>query len=123
MERLTKYLSIAEVISVVLFLLCLLGGLFLDTGFWLRMVCEVVANVCWVTTEISIIGLIVVLLIYSLQLFMKLTRNPGGMDSYGMLQTPEEQKKRKMPWFWVVLAFAWFFVFWVIVMPLMAAGA
>ncbi len=121
MARVTKYFAIAEVISVVLFLLCLAGGMFLDESFWLIDVCKTVAQVTWITTELSMLGLIVLLFIYSMQLLFQMIKNPGS--GYGMLSVPDEKPKQKMPWFLIVLAFAWFFVFWVVVVPLMSQGA
>lgn len=120
MKRFVKLICMIEVISVVVFFLCLAGGLFFDRGFWMQDVCRVVASICWTSAAVSMIALVIMLAAMFMQFMMKLVDR-------GQLTQPYEKepgkKKEKVPVLWIVLAIVWYMLMWMVALPLIAAGA
>ncbi len=121
MKRFVRLVCIIEVISVVVFFLCLAGGVAFDTDFWMQEVCRVVANTCWMLAGVSMIILIIMLAAMFMMFMMKLVERGELAKPYD--EALEAKKKDKMPAFWIVLAIVWYVIMWMVALPLMAAGA
>ncbi len=113
-ERMLKYASIAELIGVGIYFLCMTGGFLLDAGNPLYTVCGYAAGFLWYT-----LGLLFCLMAFAVMIWFWRYLLRMSMPRTRELTV---EKKEKMPVFWLILAAAAFFSCMSFTMALAGAG-
>lgn len=114
MERIIKYASIAELIGIALYFLCMAGGFFLKTGSPLYLICAYTAGFLWYTLGMVFCLIIFLLMVSLWRYLLSMTSGPSRELSV--------KKAEKMPWFWTILAIAAFLAYMSFTAALMQAG-
>lgn len=120
-EKVLKYTSIVELISVGVFLMLMIGGLTIpqDTVFY--SICAVLSNACWYVCGLTFAVLIILLMIWFWRLLFNIASGTTPLYRSREL-TPEKTNKTKFPLLWVLSSMAAFVIMFIIVAGFVSLG-